>query len=95
MRDYYFERKILRHVYKGIKNDMQSKRYNIELYKEYQDPDIKTILKIERLRLKGYLEREEQNEIEAKVSKKKNTSGKKNRKNTETHIYGARYYNVK
>lgn len=53
-----FERKILRHIYRGVQeNGMWRRRYNFELYSLYEEPDIARSIKVNRLRWLGHLER--------------------------------------
>lgn len=51
-----FERKVLRHIYKGIQeNGMWRRRYNFELYKAFDEPDVVTFIKKGRLRWMGHV----------------------------------------
>lgn len=53
-----FERKILRHIYRGVQeNGTWRRRYNFELYSLYEEPDIARSIKVNRLRWLGHLER--------------------------------------
>ncbi|CAG9830437.1 unnamed protein product [Diabrotica balteata] len=52
-----FERKILRHIYKGVKEtDIWRRRYNFELCTAYNEPEIVTSINIGRLRWMGHIE---------------------------------------
>lgn len=59
-----FERKILRHIYRGVfENGVWRRRYNFELYQLYNEPDIVKAIKINRLRWVGHLERKDETEL--------------------------------
>ena len=63
-----FERKILRHIYKGInENGEWRRRYNFELYQEFKQPDIVTSIKIGRLRWMGHVERMSETETAKQI----------------------------
>ncbi|CAG9834596.1 unnamed protein product, partial [Diabrotica balteata] len=56
-----FERKILRRIYGAVnENGVWRRRYNFELYRIYQEPDIVKHIKIGRLRWVGHVMRMEQ-----------------------------------
>jgi hypothetical protein len=57
-----FERRILRRIYGSIKENVWRSRYNHELYKLYNGPDIVKVSKVGQLRSLGHLFRmKEQN----------------------------------
>lgn len=53
-----FERKILRHIYRGVQeNGVWRRRCNFELYRLYEEPNIVRSIKVNRLRWLGHVER--------------------------------------
>ena len=57
-----FERKVLRTIYGAVREgERWRKRYNFELKRDFGEPDIVTVVKVQRLRRAGHLMRMEEN----------------------------------
>ena len=57
-----FERKVLRTIYGAVcEGERLRKRYNFELKRDFGEPDIVTVVKVQRFRRAGHLIRMEEN----------------------------------
>src|ERR1700744_5423160 len=57
-----FERKVLRTIYGGVREgERWRKRFNFELKRDFGEPDIVTVVKVQRLRWVGHLVHMEEN----------------------------------
>jgi hypothetical protein len=63
-----FERKILRRIYGPIKeNEIWRIRYNKELYKLYDEPEVSEMIKLKRLQWAGHIQRMNKEHIPKKI----------------------------
>jgi hypothetical protein len=63
-----FERRILRYIFGPVEgNGKWRKRYNLELYKLFNEPDIIGFIKVKRLEWAGHLIRANENRMIKKV----------------------------
>jgi hypothetical protein len=59
-----FERKILRSIFGAVRDKGQwRRRYNFELYKLYDEPDLVKYIKINRLKWAGHVMRMDNNRV--------------------------------